>query len=168
MIYRPHTNNNAVPGNTLGPIQDNSFPSTSLLGAFISRLPYAYNLIDSIMQRNPKSQDFKNAELKRHELIQNQSVYLQEPEFTAAPGTPGSIIVNKDYQAFIYAQVDRDKARRLTDFRRMAAYAELSDCIDEICDECIVKDENDVIAQFNLRGDYSKEIKDTIEKEFKK
>jgi hypothetical protein len=168
MIYRPYTNSNAVPGNTLGPVQDNSFPSTSLLGAFVSRLPYAYNLIDSIMQRNPKFQDFKDAEPKRQELIQNQSVYLQEPEFNAAPGTPGSIIVNKDYQSFIYAQVDKDKTRRLTDYRRMAAYAELADCIDEICDECIVKDENDNIVTFNLRGDYTKEIKDNTEKEFKK
>lgn len=168
MIYRPYTNSNAVPGNTLGPVQDTSFPSTSLLGSFISRLPYAYNLIDSIMQRNPKFQDFKDVEPKRQELIQDQSVYLQEPEFTIAPGTPGSIIVNKDYQAFIYAQVDRDKTRRLTDYRRMAAYAEMADCIDEICDECIVKDENDNIVLFNLRGEYTKEIKDAVEKEFKK
>jgi len=168
MIYRPYTNSNAVPGNTLGPIQDTSFPSTSLLGAFISRLPYAYNLIDSIIQRNPKFSDFKDVEPKRQQLIQDQSVFLQEPDFGAAPGTPGSIIVNKDYQAFIYAQIDKDKTRRLTDYRRMAAYAELAECIDEICDECIVKDENDVIVQFNLRGDYTKEIKDTVEKEFKK
>jgi len=168
MIYRPYTNSNAVPGNTLGPVQDTSFPSTSLLGAFISRLPYAYNLIDSIMQRNSKFADFRDVEPKRQQLIQDQSVFLQEPEFNIAPGTPGSIIVNKDYQAFIYAQIDRDKSRRLADYRRMAAYAELADCIDEICDECIVKDENDVIVQFNLRGDYTKEIKDNIEKEFKK
>jgi hypothetical protein len=40
--------------------------------------------------------------------------------------------------------------------------------VDEICDECIVKDENDVIVQFNLRGSYTKEVKDTIEKEYKK
>jgi uncharacterized protein (DUF2126 family) len=58
MIYRPYTNNNAVPGNTLGPIQDQPFPSTSLLGAFVSRLPYAYSIIDSIIDRNPKFKEF--------------------------------------------------------------------------------------------------------------
>ena len=168
MIYRPYSNNNAVPGNTLGPIQDQSYPSTSLLGAFASRLPYAYSILDSIMQRNPKFKDFKNVSPKRDELIQNQSVFLDEPSFQPSHGAPGSITINKDYQAFIYASIDKDKSRRLSDYRRMAAYAELANCIDEICDECIVKDENDNIVTFNLRGEYSKEIKDSIEKEFKK
>ena len=70
MIYRPYTNNNAVPGNTLGPIEDQPYPSTSLLGSFVSRLPYAYSILDSIMQRNPKFKDFKNVAPKREELIQ--------------------------------------------------------------------------------------------------
>ena len=169
MIYRPYTNNNAIPGNTLGPIQDQSYPSTSLLGAFVSRLPYAYSIIDSILDRNPKFKDFKNVAPKREELIQNQSVFFGEETMSQVGyGTPGSILINKDYQAFIYAQIDKDKTRRLSDYRMMAAYSELSNCIDEICDECIVKDENDNILTFNLRGEYSKEIKDTIEKEFKK
>jgi hypothetical protein len=168
MIYRPYTNNNAVPGNTLGPIQDQPFPSTSLLGAFVSRLPYAYSIIDSILDRNPKFKEFKNVEPKRAELIQGESVFLNEPSFQQGYGAPGSVVINKDYQAFIYASIDKDKTRRLSDYRRMAAYAELSNCIDEICDECIVKDENDNILNFNLRGEFSKEIKDTIEKEFKK
>jgi len=151
MIYKPYTNNNAIPGNTLGPIQDQSFPSTSLLGSFASRLPYAYSILDSIMQRNPKFKDFKNVAPRRDELIQSQSVFMDEPNFQPAYGAPGSIVINKDYQAFIYASIDKDKTRRLSDYRRMAAYAELSNCIDEICDECIVKDENDNIVTFNLR-----------------
>ena len=54
------------------------------------------------------------------------------------------------------------------DYRRMAAYAEIADCLDEICDECIVKDENDNVLTFQLRGDYSKEVKELLNKEFKK
>jgi hypothetical protein len=170
MIHQAYTYNNAIPGSTTGPIQDQAFPSTSLLGAFVSRLPYAYQILDSMMERNPKFQDFRKVAPKREELIQDQSVFLQDPElqFQGGPGTPGAITLNKDYQAFIYANVDKDKTRRLQDYRRMAAFAELGDCIDEICDECIVKDENDVIVQFNLRGEYTKEVKDTIEKEYKK
>jgi hypothetical protein len=170
MIHQAYTYNNAIPGNTTGPIQDQAFPSTSLLGAFVSRLPYAYQIIDSMMQRNPKFRDFKGVSPKREEMIQDQSVFLNDPElqFQGGPGTPGAITLNKDYQAFIYANVDKDKTRRLQDYRRMAAFAELADCIDEICDECIVKDENDNITIFNLRGNYSKETKDIIEKEYKK
>lgn len=171
MIYHPYTSNNAIPGNTTGPVQDQAFPSTTLLGAFASRLPYAYQILDSMMQRNPKFQDFKNVAPRREEMIQDESIYLQDPDqqFGAgSAGAPGSLLINKDYQAFIYANVDKDKTRRLQDYRRMAAFAELADCIDEICDECIVKDENDNVTVFNLRGDYTKEIKDSIEREYKK
>jgi len=168
VIHQAYTYNNAIPGNTTGPVQDQAFPSTTLLGAFISRLPYAYQIIDSMLQRNPKYQDFKDVAPKRDELIQDESVFIQDPNLQNAIGGSDSILINKDYQAFIYANVDKDKTRRLQDYRRMAAYAELSDCIDEICDECIVKDENDTIVNFNLRGSYSKEVKDVVEKEFKK
>jgi hypothetical protein len=170
MMHQGYNYSNAIPGSTTGPIQDQAFPSTSLLGAFVSRLPYAYQIIDSMMERNPRFKDFKRVAPKREELIQDQSVFLQDPElqFQGGPGTPGAVTLNKDYQAFIYANVDKDKTRRLQDYRRMAAFAELADCVDEICDECIVKDENDVIVQFNLRGSYTKEVKDTIEKEYKK
>jgi hypothetical protein len=168
VIHRPYTNNNAVPGNSMGPVQSQAFPSTTLLGAFLSRLPYAYQIIDSMVQRNPKFTLFKNVAPRRDEIIQDESVFLIEPNaFDNSPGAPGSISINKDYQAFIYANVDKDKNRRLMDYRRMAAYAELAECIDEICDECIVKDENDTIVQFNIRGNYTKEVKDLLEKEFK-
>jgi hypothetical protein len=168
VIHQAYTYNNAIPGNTTGPVQDQAFPSTTLLGAFVSRLPYAYQIIDSMLQRNPKYQDFKGVAPKREELIQDESVFMQDPNLQAATGAPSSILINKDYQAFIYANVDKDKTRRLQDYRRMAAYAELADCIDEICDECIVKNENDVIVDFNLRGEFSKEVKDSVEKEFNK
>ena len=169
MINTSTSYNNAVPGDSQGPRNDQAFPSTTLLGAFVSRLPYAYQILDSMMQRNPKFPLFKGAAPKREEMIQDESVFLHEPSFNQAPaGTPSSLMINKDYQAFIYANVDKDKARRLTDYRRMAAYAELADCLDEIADECVVKDENDIIINFSLRGDYTKEVKDIIEKEFKK
>jgi hypothetical protein len=133
-MQQSYSYNNAIPGGTTGAVQDQAFPSTTLLGAFVSRLPYAYQIIDSMLQRNPKYQDFKGVAPKREELIQDESIFMQDPNLQAATGAPGSILINKDYQAFIYANVDKDKTRRLTDYRRMAAYAELADCIDEISD----------------------------------
>ena len=170
MIYQNYTYNNAVPGDSGGNVGNQQFPSSSLLGAFISRLPYAYQIIDSMIHRNPKFYDFKGASPKREEMIQAQSVFLNDPMGAGIgdQSAPGNILINKDYQAFIYANVDKDKTRRITDYRRMAAYAELADCLDEICDECIVKDENDIIVNFQLRGEYTKEVKDLIEKEFQK
>jgi hypothetical protein len=83
-------------------------------------------------------------------------------------GNPGSFAINKDYQAFVYASLDKDKGRRMMDYRRMAAYAELADCLDEICDECIVKNDDGDILTFDLRGSFSKTIQDEVSKEFKK
>jgi hypothetical protein len=123
-----------------------------------------------MIQRNPKFYDFKGVAPKRQELIQNQSVFLTDPTTNqyGDGSAPGNIVINKDYQAFIYANIDKDKTRRLLDYRRMAAYAELADCLDEIADECVVKDENDDIATFQCRGEWTKEVKDLLQKEFKK
>lgn len=168
MIYRPYTNNNAVPGNNSSGNANQPAPSTSVLGSFLSKLPYAYQILDSIIHRNPKYDDFKNVASRKQEFVHNQSVFLQQSEDTYSQGLPNNILINKDYQAFVYANIDKDKPRRLMDYRRMAAYAEIADCLDEICDECIVKDENDNVLTFQLRGDYSKEVKELLNKEFKK
>jgi hypothetical protein len=102
-------------------------------------------------------------------MLQDQSVFLSQPNVdNYTTGSPGSFGINKDYQAFVYASIDKDKGRRMMDYRRMAAYAELADCLDEICDECIVKDDEGSIVDFDLKGNYSKTIQDEIKKEFKK
>ena len=169
MIYRPYTNANAVPG-TGSSSGSQVAPTTSLLGSFVSKLPYAYQIIDSIIQKNPKYDVFRQVTSRREQHVQDESVFLQYEQNPqdATTGAPGNILINKDYQSFVYASIDKDKSRRLQDYRRMAAYAELADCIDEIADECLVKDENDNIANFQLRGEFPREVKNIIEKEFKK
>jgi hypothetical protein len=102
-------------------------------------------------------------------MLEDQSVFMSQPNVdNYSTGNPGSFAINKDYQAFVYASLDKDKGRRMMDYRRMAAYAELADCLDEICDECIVRDDNGDIVTFDLKGSYSKTIQDEIQKEFKK
>lgn len=169
MIYRPYTNNGGVPGSSTSNVKPQPYPQTSLMGAFVSRLPYAYQIVDAMVKNNPKFYDFKNQTSLRDEMLQDQSVFLSQN--AAADnynlGSPGSFSVNKDYQAFVYASVDKDKGRRLMDYRRMAAYAELADCLDEICDECIVEDERGDIVSFRISGNYSKTVQDNITKEFK-
>jgi hypothetical protein len=74
------------------------------------------------------------------------------------------------YHEYIYANVDTDKIRRLAEYRRMASFSEVSDCLDEICDEFIVKDENNKISHLNFSSfaDFSAEEKTEILKEFEK
>lgn len=170
MIYRPYTQSGGVPpsGNASSVKQSPGQPQSPLLSSFLSRLPYAYAVVDAMVKNNPKFYAFKNQSSLRDEMLQDQSVFLAQPDDHYGTGTPGSFSINKDYQAFVYASLDKDKGRRLMDYRRMAAYAELADCLDEICDECIVKDENGEIVDFDLKGAYSKTIQDELKKEFKK
>lgn len=170
MIYKPYSSHGGVPpyGNSSGSVKPSPYPQSSIMGAFISKLPWAYQIVDAMVKNNPKFYDFKHQTSLRDEMIQSQSVFLEQPitQDSLGPGNPGSFSVNKDYQAFVYASIDKDKQRRLTDYRRMAAYAELADCLDEICDECIVPDADNKIVKCTINGSYSKTITDTVLKEF--
>lgn len=171
MIYRPYTNNGGVPasGSASSVKQSPGAPSSPLLSSFISRLPFAYQVIDSMVRSNPKFQTFKNQTSLRDEMLHDQSIFLSQPNLdNYSTNSAGSFAINKDYQAFVYASIDKDKGRRMMDYRRMAAYAELADCLDEICDECIVQDDDGNIVDFDLVGSYSKTVQDELSKEFKK
>jgi hypothetical protein len=171
VIYRPYTNNGGVPasGSASSVKQSPGAPSSPLLSSFISRLPFAYQVIDSMVRSNPKFQTFKNQTSLRDEMLHDQSIFLSQPNLdNYSTNSAGSFAINKDYQAFVYASIDKDKGRRMMDYRRMAAYAELADCLDEICDECIVQDDDGNIVDFDLVGSYSKTVQDELSKEFKK
>ena len=169
MIQYPYTRPNAVPAyGSSSNVRQQPYPQTSLMSAMLARLPFGIQVVDALVNNNPKFYTFKDQASLKDVMLQNQSVFLSQPEDNYATGTPGSFSINKDYQAFVYASIDKDKHRRIMDYRRMAAYAELADCLDEICDECIVKDDNEDIVQFDLKGTYSKTVQDEVKKEFKK
>jgi len=168
-IYRPYVQSGGIPpsGNVSGvkPGQ----PQSPLLSSFLSRLPFAYQIIDGMIRNNPKFYSFKNQSSLRDQMLEDQSVFMSQPNVdNYSAGNPGSFSINKDYQAFVYASLDKDKGRRMMDYRRMAAYAELADCLDEICDECIVKNDDGDIVEFDLAGSFSTTIKDEVKTEFKK
>jgi hypothetical protein len=171
VIYRPYTNNGGVPpsGNVSSNRQSPGMPQSPLLSSFVSRLPFAYQIVDAMVKNNPKFYTFKKQASLRDDMLQDQSVFLAQPDIdNYSTGTPGSFSINKDYQSFVYASLDKDKGRRLMDYRRMAAYAELADCLDEICDECIVKNDKGEIIDFELAGNFSKTVQDEVKKEFLK
>lgn len=170
MIHQPYSKSGGVPpsGNVSNVKQSPGAPNSPLLSSFISRLPFAYQIIDSMVRNNPKFYSFKNQASLRDDMLEDQSVFMSQPNVdNYSTGNPGSFAINKDYQAFVYASLDKDKGRRMMDYRRMAAYAELADCLDEMCDECIVRDDDGDIVKFDLKGTYSKTIQDEIQKEFK-
>lgn len=138
----------------------------SLLDQLIANLPYTHRIINDISALNPKYDDFNELTKRKEERVLQQSVVIQgdKSESTSA----GTIMINKDYQQYMYSNMDVDKIRRLQQYRRMAAYAEVSDAIDEICDETIVKDDEGDIIKISVDGKYKDNIKKEIRKEWQK
>jgi hypothetical protein len=84
----------------------------------------------------------------------------------------GVIDGNNSFGDMMYANVQKDKGARIQDYRVMAAFAEVSDALDEICDEIInIDDKGDackIIIDNRLEEDLSMEIKNNLLDEFKK
>lgn len=134
-----------------------------------NRLPFASSrqLINDIGEVNPKFKHFYKTGSDRDALLSKHSI-SQIPSTTQ--GT-GAIQIDKNYHQFMYANVDHDKGKRLRDYRVMAAYAEVADALDEICDDIINKDENTksiVSTQFNPQAGLSNLQEQEIANEFQK
>jgi hypothetical protein len=141
-------------------------PQNSFLDHLLKKLPYTHRIIDDISSLNPKFKDFNDITQRKEERISQQSVVVRdEPQDN---DQYSSIMINKDYHQYMYSNLDVDKIRRLQQYRRMAAYAEVSDAIDEICDETIVKDHNGSIINIDVQGKYKENIKKEIRKEWEK
>ena len=145
-----------------------------LVQNLLKNLPYntianqAQQDSSEISTHNPKYELFDAAGEQRGQKLKRLSVAYRNDELTNDLRT-GSLVINRDYANFIYSQLDMDKLRRLQEMRRIATFAEVSDCVDEICDETIVYDDvSKELFNFELAGDYNDEIKEAIKSEFYK
>ena len=154
------SNSNRIPDN-----------SRNFVSQILQRLPYVAGSVTPDVS-NSKYELFERLS-KRNELKIMQQSVITGPFMRNDYGehyNPGSFVSDHAYHRYIYANIDTDKIRRLAEYRRMAAYAEVSDCLDEICDEFIVKDENDKVLHLNFSGysNVNQETKNEILKEFNK
>ena len=145
------------------PKNENSF-----LDQLIAKLPYTNRIIDDISSLNPKYEDFHDLTKRKEERIAQQSVVVRDEGRPDGDIGKGAIMINKDYHQYMYANMDVDKIRRIQQYRRMAAYAECSDAIDEICDETIVKNSEGDIVKVDIEGKYKDNIKKELKKEWNK
>ena len=143
----------------------------SFISSILSKLPYAQTAIEADVN-NPKYELFERLSKKRELKLMQQSVIAGPFMNNNASSQYGasSFGSNAQYHKYIYAQVDVDKVRRVAEYRRMAGYAEVSDCLDEICDEFINKDENGKIVKikFSPFAKLDADQRTEIEKEFYK
>jgi hypothetical protein len=132
-----------------------------------SKLPYqSYDINDKIKALNPKYEDFYGKGTDRIGALTRQSV---SSSIAMTDDQYASILQNKDYHDFMYANIQPDKGRRLMDYRVMAAYSEVADALDEICDEFINKDEQGEIVKLGfIDSGLSETQKAKVKKEFQK
>lgn len=142
----------------------------TFISSLLSKLPYVDGVIETDTG-NPKYELFDRLSKKYEMKVMQQSVlagpYINQDNF--ASGSPSNLFsADQGYHHYIYANVDSDKIRRVSEYRRMGSFAEVSDCLDEICDEFINKDENDRVIKinFNKSSSITDEVRNEVEKEF--
>jgi hypothetical protein len=133
----------------------------NLVSYISNRLPYASQQDDEL---NPKYKYFAKSGTQRAEALAQTSVTSSNPYNNIPIGD-----FNKDgsFAGVMYASIDQDKGSRLQDYRTMAAYSEVSDALDEICDECVNTDENGRVSTINYQNiDLTVDEKKVLDSEF--
>jgi len=127
---------------------DSTFGKT-MMKFITNRLPYqSYTNVTPINELNPKYTDFADKGSKRIEALQRQSISAS----TLYNNTPIPGLINSYRDAYLYANIQQDKASRLGDYRVMAAFSEISNCLDQICDELINKDADGNIVKLQIKN----------------
>ncbi len=146
--------------------QNNKAPS-GFLKNLVNKLPYQSVDFNKVLgDLNPKYDTFENTGMRRVEALAKNSVFYNN-DFNNTGS--GQIAIDGNYNSLVYANVEENKGGRMRDYRIMASFSEISDALDEICDECINKDEagnivNLVFRNTDLDGDKEQTVKDEFEK----
>lgn len=125
-------------------------------------------IIDDVQKENPKFKDFYQAGTLRSDLLAKHSIVT--PKVPESDQPIGNFLADRAYNQLMYANLDVDKGRRLRDYRVMSAFAEVSDALDEICDDFMCENEMGNIIELKFRDvfDYDALIEKQINDEFKK
>ncbi len=139
----------------------------SLMKYVQSKLPYqSYETIDTLSDVNPKYKLFQNEGSRREDALQKQSISSSTPINNSAVG---DIAMDKGFQEFMYANIQQDKGARIRDYRVMAAFAEVGDALDEICDEIINKDDHGEVVKLEfVNRDFKPHEQKLLKDEFQK
>tara|TARA_R110000787_G_scaffold282514_1_gene394428 strand:- start:677 stop:2488 length:1812 start_codon:yes stop_codon:yes gene_type:complete len=129
-----------------------------------NRLPYATDGRGENDALNPKYKFFQKAGMRRAEALAKASVSSSNP-FNNIP--IGDFAKDSSFGDVMYANIQDDKGGRLRDYRIMAAYSEVSDALDEICDETINPDDSGWITKLQLKDiDLTIDEKEELDKQF--
>lgn len=131
-----------------------------------ARLPQADMRLEDADDVNPYFKQFHELGADRTEKIVRRAVTA---DHSGHDGAMGNVVINKDYHQFVYANLDADKGKRLQDYRTMAVFSEVAEALDNICDECIVPDDDGEVIKLQFRGeDLHSEVREELTKEFRR
>jgi len=156
------------PNNNRSYVSDDGRSSTfgkNLVNYIQNKLPYV-NARQENDQLNTKYKYFRKAGISKAEALARNSISSSN-EFNNLP--IGDIGKDTSFGDVMYANIQQDKGGRLRDYRIMAAYSEVADALDELCDETINEDENKNIINISFKNiDLSLRDRETVETEFQK
>lgn len=111
----------------------------NLMSYIQNKLPYS-NIVDTENNElNPKYKTFASVGMRRSEALTKHSISLSN-EYNNMP--IGSMGKDTSFGQVMYANIQENKSARMRDYRIMAAYSDVADALDEICDEAINTDES--------------------------
>jgi hypothetical protein len=129
-----------------------------------NRNGYAEQNLDET--KNSKYKYFQKIGMRKPEAIAKNSVALNNDWNNTAFS---AIYQDKTFTDLMYSQASEEKPGRLRDYRMIAAFSEVSDALDEICDETINLDEDGEIVTLKFKNtDLESEKKEELQKEFSK
>lgn len=116
---------------------------------------------------NPKYKIFADTGLRRSQALAKNSI-SQSNDYNNN-GIFGSKVQDKSFEQVMYASLNENKGARLRDYRVMAAYSDVADALDEICDESINTDEagNELNIKYKNK-DLTATDKKILDEEFSK
>jgi len=138
----------------------------NLMSYIQNRLPYS-NIVDPNNDAlNPKYKIFSDTGLRRSEALAKQSISLSN-EYNNMP--IGSMDKDTSFGQVMYANIQENKGARLRDYMIIAAYSDVAEALDEICDEIINTDDNGNDVNLIYRDvDFTSTEKKMIDEEFNK
>ena len=140
---------------------------SGFLKNLVNKLPYQSVDFNKVLgDLNPKYNTFEDTGMRRVEALAKNSIFYNN-DFNNTGA--GQISVDGNYNALVYANVEENKSGRMRDYRIMAAFSEISDALDEICDECVNRGEDGDIVNLTFRNtDLDEEKQQTVKDEFEK
>ena len=107
------------------------FISNKFINTLKSLIPYKeLELNPDIDELNPNYKAFNDTGIRRTDVLLNHSIlYGKDQNELIAQGQ-----VNSYQNGPTYANIQPDKHSRIRDYRVMAAYSEVANALDEICD----------------------------------